>query len=105
MDLTDLRQRVEEAASYLHIADLRTRRIELEEVAGKPDLWDDLNTARAVTKELADITDDINTYDTLLKSLEEAETLNELAEDEEDETVRQELNKSCKKPLLLSPAS
>ena len=91
MELTDLRQRVEEAASYLRISDLRSRRIELEEEAGKPDLWDDINAARSVTKELADITDDINTYDTLLTALEEAETLGELAEDEEDETTRQEL--------------
>ena len=91
MELTDLRQRVEEAASYLRISDLRSRRTELEEEAGKPDLWDDINAARSVTKELADITDDINTYDTLLTALEEAETLSELAEDEEDETTRREL--------------
>lgn len=91
MELSDLRQRVEEASGYLRISDLRTRRAELEEQAGKPDLWDDINTARALTKELADITDDINTYDSLTAALEEAETLNELAEDEEDETSRREL--------------
>lgn len=91
MELTDLRQRVEEAAGYLRISDLRIRRAELEEEAGKPDLWDDINAARSVTKELADITDDINAYDSLTASLEEAETLSELAEDEEDETSRREL--------------
>ena len=91
MELTDLRQRVEEAAGYLRISDLRIRRAELEEEAGKPDLWDDINAARSVTKELADITDDINAYDSLKAALEEAETLSELAEDEEDETSRREL--------------
>ena len=91
MEITDLRQRVEEASGYLRIGVLRIRRAELEEEAGKPDLWDDINAARSVTKELADITDDINAYDTLLTALEEAETLSELAEDEEDETSRREL--------------
>lgn len=91
MELTDLRQRVEEAAGYLRISDLRIRRAELEEEAGKPDLWDDINAARSVTKELAGVTDDINAYDSLLAALEEAETLSELAEDEEDETSRREL--------------
>ena len=89
MELSDLRQRVEEASGYLRISDLRARRSELEEQAGKPDLWDDINTARALTKELADITDDINTYDSLAAALEEVETLNELAG--EDETSRREL--------------
>lgn len=91
MELTDLRQRVEEASGYLRISDLRIRRTELEEEAGKPDLWDDINTARSVTKELAVITDDINSYDSLTAVLEEAETLSELAEDEEDETSRRDL--------------
>ena len=86
-----MRQRVEEASGYLRISDLRIRRTELEEEAGKPDLWDDINTARSVTKELAVITDDINSYDSLTAVLEEAETLSELAEDEEDETSRRDL--------------
>lgn len=86
-----MRQRVEEASGYLRISDLRIRRAELEEEAGKPDLWDDINTARLVTKELAVITDDINSYDSLTAVLEEAETLSELAEDEEDETSRRDL--------------
>ncbi|HYZ99410.1 MAG TPA: peptide chain release factor 2, partial [Acidimicrobiales bacterium] len=56
-DLTDelkaLRARVEEAAGYLQVDDLRARRPQLETEASRPDLWDDADRARRVTTELA----------------------------------------------------
>jgi peptide chain release factor 2 len=88
-DLTDelkaLRARVEEAAGYLQVDDLRARRPQLETEASRPDLWDDADRARRVTTELAAVNDDLATFDGLNARLGDAETLHELARDEGDE--------------------
>ena len=60
-----LRERVAQAEGYLRIADLRTRRPQLETEMGRPDLWDDPETARKVQTELASVIDDLDIYDRL----------------------------------------
>jgi peptide chain release factor 2 len=90
-DLALLRKRLTEAAAYLRIPELRERRPELEAEASKPDLWDDQDRARAVTAELAAVTDDITLYDGLERRLEDAETLFELAREEADASVEPEI--------------
>jgi peptide chain release factor 2 len=90
-DLTDelkaLRARVEEAAGYLRVEELRARRPQLEAEASRPDLWDDPARAREVTGELAALNDDVNTYERLAGRLDDAETLHELAREEGDEAA------------------
>ena len=63
--LAELESRLAEAEGYLKIADARARRDELEELAGKPDLWDDQDRARQVTTELGRVSDDLDRFDTL----------------------------------------
>ncbi len=57
--------RLDEVRQYLRIDDLRDRRPQLETEASRPDLWDDADKARAVTGELASVTDDIEAYEAL----------------------------------------
>lgn len=85
IDLEALRRRITEASQYLRIDDLQNRKAELELEAGRPDLWEDIRKARAVTKELADISDDISAYDLLRGRLEEVEAMGELIAHEEAE--------------------
>jgi peptide chain release factor 2 len=84
-DLKQLRGRLVDAAGYLRIDELRTRRPQLEAEASRPDLWDDADKARKVTRELASVNDDVARYESLSSRLEDAETLHELARDEQDE--------------------
>lgn len=84
-ELKSLRGRLEEAAGYLRVEELRARRPQLETEASRPDLWDDADRARQVTGELSRVIDDIERYDALRGRLEDAETLHELARDEGDE--------------------
>ena len=63
--LADLRTRLKDAEGYLGIAGLRARRRELEEEAGRPDLWDDQDHARAVTTELGRVSSDLDGFDAL----------------------------------------
>ena len=47
----------------------------------RPDLWDDADNARAVTKELGRVSADLDQLDTLRSALEDAEALLELSEE------------------------
>lgn len=90
-DLAALRHRLDEAAGYLQVAELRERRPELEAESSRPDLWDDPDAARKVTGELATVIDDLEAYDRLAGELEDAETLFELSREEDDDSVEGEV--------------
>ncbi len=80
-DLDDLAARLGEAEQYLRMGERRARRAELEVEAGRPDLWDDADRARAVTTELGRVTDDVQRFDGLESDLSEARVLLELVEE------------------------
>ncbi len=90
-DLRALRQRLSDAEGYLELERKRTRLIELEVILGRPDLWDDPEAARRVSTEFGRISDDVKMLDGLRASLEDAETLYELAVQEGDDSVEPEL--------------
>ena len=90
-DLGRLRGRLIEAESYLRVAQLRARLPRLEAESSRPDLWDDPERARAVTSELAAISDDLGIFERLSADLSDAETLNELALEEGDASEEDEI--------------
>src|SRR3954469_16141572 len=90
-DLAALRSRLQEAAGYLRIEELRHRRPQLETEASRPDLWDDQATARKVTGELSSVTEDLERYESLESRLDDAETLFELGREESDDSVEAEI--------------
>ena len=90
-DLAQLRKRLSEAAGYLRIDDARARSAQLETEASRPDLWDDPEEARKVTTELSQLRDDVDLFDGLASRLDDAETLFELAREEDDESQEAEI--------------
>jgi peptide chain release factor 2 len=97
--LSELDSRLGEAKAYLRIDALRTRREELEVDAGRPDLWDDQDRARQVTTELGRVTDDVQQFDSLAGSLEDARVLVEMLAEmrssgEEDPSLESELSET-----------
>ncbi|MBX3283762.1 MAG: peptide chain release factor 2 [Acidimicrobiales bacterium] len=90
-DITALRKRHQEAATYLKVAELRARQPQLETEASRPDLWDDPDRARQVTGELASVTDDLEVYDGFGARIDDVEVLAELAREEHDDSVAQEV--------------
>ena len=86
-----LRRRLDEAAGYLRIDDLRARQPQLEAEMSRPDLWDDADRARSVQTELAAVTDDLQIYDRLAGALEDTEVLHELAAEEDDDSHEAEI--------------
>jgi peptide chain release factor 2 len=90
-ELAALRGRLHEAEGYLDVAELRSKRPELEAEASRTDLWDDPDEARKVTGELSAVVDDLEAYDSLAEGLEDAETLFELGREEADDSVEGEV--------------
>jgi peptide chain release factor 2 len=90
-ELAAVRRRLDEAARYLHLDELRARMASLEKELSRPDLWDDTDTGQRVTREYGRTKNDIDRLDTLQAQVADAETLYELAVEEADDSVATEL--------------
>jgi peptide chain release factor 2 len=90
-DLRELRRRLGEAEAYLHVDESRQRLTALEGEMSRPDLWDDADSAKAISGEYATVRDDVATYDGLASTLEDVETLHELAREEDDDSQEGEI--------------
>ncbi len=90
-DLSALGKRLDEAGHYLGLDGLRTRLAELEAELGRPDLWDDTEVGQRVTREYGQTKADIDLLDRLRPALSDAETLYQLAVEEDDDSVEAEL--------------
>ncbi|HVA75545.1 MAG TPA: peptide chain release factor 2 [Acidimicrobiales bacterium] len=91
-DLAAQRRRLDEAATYLHLDDLRTRLAQLEAELGRPDLWDDTEVGQRVTREYGQVKGDVEILDGLGRKLSDAETLYQLGVEEDDDSVEGELS-------------
>ena len=79
-----LRKRLGEAFQYLRIEEIEDRRKELEDLVAKPDFWDNTEIAKKLSQELSEITEDIVLFNQLQTKIEDAETLLELSQEEND---------------------
>ncbi|HVN50317.1 MAG TPA: peptide chain release factor 2, partial [Acidimicrobiales bacterium] len=70
-DLAGLRRRLDEAAGYLRVDDLRRARPQLETEASRPDLWDDPDLARKVNAELSAVSEDLDLWDGLAARIDD----------------------------------
>ncbi|MDQ6910099.1 MAG: PCRF domain-containing protein, partial [Actinomycetota bacterium] len=91
-ELAALSQRLSDSSSVLDQAGKAARLSELEKEASVPDLWDDPDSARLVTTEMARIKDDLDVLGDLSSRLEEAHVLFQLSQEEADDSVEAELS-------------
>lgn len=89
--ISDLRSRLAEARSYLRVDELRARRPQLETELGRPDLWEDAESAQKLQREFAEMTDDLEIHDQLESGIDDLEVLHELAREEGDESLEGEI--------------
>jgi len=71
-------------------AGLERKLADLSELASAPDLWEDADRARKVTRELASAESDLRLLERLQGLLDDAHTLDELAREEQDEPSQDE---------------
>jgi peptide chain release factor 2 len=90
-ELEALGERLAEAERYLGRDKLEARRAELEADVAKPNLWDDPDHAREVTKELGRVSADLDQLDGLRSALDDASALLELTEESGDAALDAEL--------------
>ena len=76
--ISALRTRLAEAEGYLRVAELRARRPQLETELGRPDLWDEPESAQALQREFAELSDDLDLFDRLESRVDDVDTLAEL---------------------------
>jgi peptide chain release factor 2 len=77
--LEELEERWAAARTYLKIDERRARHQELSVAAADPDLWSDQDHAREVTIELGRLTSDLESFDALRASLDDAAVLGEFS--------------------------
>ena len=90
-ELIALGDRLAEAERYLGRDKLEVRRAELEAEVARPDLWDDQDNARSVTRELGRVSDDLSQLEWLRSTLDDALALLELTEESADAALAGEL--------------
>ena len=90
-ELNALAERLAEAERYLGREKLESRRAELEAEVAAPDLWDDQDNARSVTRELGRVSDDLDQLEGLRSTLDDARALLELTEESADAALSAEL--------------
>ena len=90
-DLRALRRRLDEAAGYLNLEGTRARLAELEKEVARPDLWDDQDKAQRVTRDYGQVRADVEEMAGLDARLSDAETLYQLAVEEDDASQEEEL--------------
>jgi len=91
-EIAALRDRVAQMAEYLHIDAKRAELASLEAAAAEPGFWDDQATAQATMASASGLRDEIETYESAIAALEDAEVANELALAEGDEDMAAEVS-------------
>jgi peptide chain release factor 2 len=89
-ELKDLASTLAGIEAVLDVDRLQTQVAELQEQAGRPDLWDDVEHAQKVNSKLAHLQGDLRRLLGLRQRLDDVEVLYDLAEEGADEGARSE---------------
>jgi peptide chain release factor 2 len=89
--LTNFRSDIKELGSALRIDALREEATKLEEQTSAPDFWNDQENSGKILRQVKQLKDKIEQYDALCGKLEDAITLCELAIEENDESMKEEI--------------
>ena len=89
--LTNFRADLNELGSALRIDSLKEEAATLEEKTLQPDFWGDQENSGKILRQLKQLKDKIEAYENLCNKLEDTVTLCELAIEENDETMKEEI--------------
>ena len=86
-------QRVKDLGGYLDVEHRRQRVQELNDMRLDPEFWNDPNAARKVEQEIAMEKNWVESYDRLVRRIEDVQTLEELAAEEEEAELGEEIQR------------
>ena len=93
IELNNKKEVLKEISNSLDISNKNKRIEEINHLMEKSEFWNDIDNANLISKELKEITDSINTYNSLDKSINDIEELISLAYSENDESLAKEILK------------
>jgi peptide chain release factor 2 len=91
-ELKELSSTLSSIEAVLDLDALRREATELEDRAGRPDLWDDPDRAQQVTSRLSYVQGELRRTEDLRRRLDDVAVLHELAESEDDAETRNEVH-------------
>lgn len=92
-DLSAVRSMIEEAGESLHVDLLREQLVEYNEDMGSPGFWDDTERATRISAKANSTENRIKHYESLIGRADEIEIMMELAEEEDDESMAEDIKK------------
>ena len=95
--LAETEKMIEEAGASLDIEGLENELSEYKKQMESPDFWDDIEAANKLTKKTKPMEAKVKAYKELKGAADDADTLMELAEEEDDESLMDEINESIDK--------
>ncbi len=94
--LKDAKASLDEVYTSLITDDKKNRVEELSHLSAEPTLWDDIERAQAITKELSDLKSEKEQLDNLVSSAEDIDAMIELIAEEDDEDLVADLEDELK---------
>ena len=91
IELNNKKDVLNEIKNSLDIVNKNKRIEEINHLMEKPEFWNDVDKANAISKELKEITDSINTYNSIKINLNDIEELLSLAYNEYDESFAKDI--------------
>lgn len=91
LSLKALKPELDELASALGIEEVKKEVDSLEELASAPDFWDDTENSQKVLKKTGALKVVLDSYKSLLTLYDDAETMLEMAQEDEDESMLSEV--------------
>ncbi|MFW6134703.1 MAG: peptide chain release factor 2 [Elusimicrobiota bacterium] len=95
--ITELQDEIKDIRGYLDIPSKNEKLENLRKETTKPDFWSDNKRARKIMKKLDSIKSDINIYEDIYQKASDISTLIQLAEEEKDKSVEDEISGEIKK--------
>ena len=92
-DLTAVRSMIAEAGESLHVDHLREQLVEYQEDMGSNGFWDDTERATRISGKANSTENRIKHYESLINRADEIEIMMELAEEEDDESMAEDIKK------------
>lgn len=91
LKLETLREQIQELYTAMKLEQVKNRLAELDTKASNPEFWNDMETSQKLLVEQKRLKDLLAAYDALEKLWEEASTMVELAQEEKDESMDDEI--------------
>jgi peptide chain release factor 2 len=95
-DIAAAKARVTRIGEYLHLDAKRADVAALEEKSAAPGLWDDPAAAQILMAKVAGLRDEIESYESIVAAIDDAEVGNEFALADDDETLAAERDRTLK---------